>query len=135
MSDLTYGRVGRVSQVVLGVFLLLLVLSVDYYAARDFFSFLRQNRLRDVPPIYAGAVLALSPWLLVVASRLLRRSYEHRVLVSPVSLLVIGIGLLGISVVGGLSGTLQGIALGGGACVGTGAIVLGWRRLHGESLP
>ena len=120
--------VGRTSQVLVGLLVLGGTVFVAYYSIRDIVWFLTSTRLAYVEPELSAASLALSPWLILVACRLIAGQYNAKALFSPGAFLLLGAGLLIMSAIAAKTGFLYGRGLGGLVLVGSGAMGLGWRR-------
>ena len=120
--------VGRWSQIAIGVFLLTLTAFADVFAVRDFVWLFERVRLDYVEPGFSAAVLAMTPWLGVVSYRLLTGAYEHRDLLSPTALILLGVGLCVVTVLGARSGFFEGRALYVMLVTSSGAVSLGWYR-------
>jgi hypothetical protein len=116
-----------------GVLLLAGTLFADFYAVRDFVWISERIRLQYVEPVLSGAVLAATPWLVLLSYRLITRAYEHRDLFSPLALILLGFGFVGAGVLGWRSGFfgsefVAGKGLIGILALGAGAVSLGWYR-------
>ena len=128
-----FGTAGRTAQVFIGVLLLAFTIFADFYAVRDFVWIHEHIRLHDVEPASSGVVLAITPWLALLSYRLITGAYEHRDLLSPLALIVLGIGFLVAGVLAWRSGFFPRNFYAGKAIIGTlafgvGAASLGWYR-------
>jgi len=123
---------GRRSQVLIGVLLLAFIVFADIYAVRDFVWIFERIRLQYVEPALSGVVLAITPFLALVGYRLITGAYEHRDLLSPFALILVGVGFCLAGVLGLRSGVFSGPTAGralmGTLALGAGAAGVGWHR-------
>ena len=129
-----FAPASRLSQVLIGVLLLAFIVFADIYAVRDFIWIFQRIRLQYVEPALSGVVLAITPLLALVSYRLITGAYEHRDLLSPFALILLGVGFLAAGVVGWRSGFFTGPAAGraliGTVALGAGSVSLGWYRVR-----
>ena len=123
----------RRSQVLIGLLLLAFTVLADIYAVRDFVWIFERIRLQYVEPALSGAVLGITPLLALVSYRLITGAYEHRDLLSPLALILLGVGFIVAGMVAWYSGFFTGMLFGGRALIGmlafgAGAASLGWYR-------
>jgi hypothetical protein len=119
-----------------GVALLAATLFADVFALRDLMWFIRKVHLRDVQPWESIGVLVVSPWLVLVAWRLIVGRYVDS---EPPSLgghLVFGIGVIGLAALAYLGLPILAppmIPLLAG--LGLFAMWLAWRRYRNDRGP
>ena len=122
-------RIPVLEQRLFGVALLGATLFTDTFAGRDFLWLFQRTHLRDIQPWGSAGVLAVSPYLVLLAWRLMLGKYARSESPTTGGYVVLGVGLIGLAVLTlvGLPILLPGMTY-YLAALGVLSLWLAWRR-------